>query len=175
MTNYKLLVFNEDYGDEHNVPALAVMTEEAYNEWLETPSGELNPAYLEEIEKQAKYNKFNTEFWEILKDEGCTINGHANIGAIPKDRKDLLALVDEYRKLHYPKTPVKVLSRMSAHLGNSGDCFEDSYDHLHLMKEFVAENLVKVYPITKDFYFTFKGAQLDHLSLCNIFTIGEDY
>lgn len=46
-----LLVFDEDYADEHDVPALACMTEEEYDKWLETPSGKLNPNYGEELAK----------------------------------------------------------------------------------------------------------------------------
>jgi len=30
---YFLLVFNEDWADEHDVPALAIMTEKEYNKW----------------------------------------------------------------------------------------------------------------------------------------------
>lgn len=34
MTNYYLLTFNEDYADEHDVPALACFTQEQYDKWL---------------------------------------------------------------------------------------------------------------------------------------------
>ena len=41
----KLLIFNEDWADEHNVPALEVMTDEEYNIWCKKPSENLC-AYL---------------------------------------------------------------------------------------------------------------------------------
>ncbi len=34
--NYYLLVFNEDYGDEHDVPALACFNQKQYDKWLKT-------------------------------------------------------------------------------------------------------------------------------------------
>lgn len=34
--NYYLLTFNEDWADEHNVPALACMDEQEYKRWRET-------------------------------------------------------------------------------------------------------------------------------------------
>lgn len=42
---YKLLVFNEDWADEHDVPALEVMSEKQYNKWLENKEPEIY-AYL---------------------------------------------------------------------------------------------------------------------------------
>jgi len=34
---YKLLTFNVNWADEHNVPALECMTEEEYNKWRDLP------------------------------------------------------------------------------------------------------------------------------------------
>jgi hypothetical protein len=34
--NFYLLTFNEDWADEHNVPALACMSQKEYDEWAKT-------------------------------------------------------------------------------------------------------------------------------------------
>lgn len=46
---YYLLTFNDDYADEHNVPALECMTQDEYEKWLEEPCTKLNPNYEEEL------------------------------------------------------------------------------------------------------------------------------
>lgn len=48
---YFLLTFNEDWADEHDVPALACFNENEYEEWLNRPSGKLNPKYEKQLEK----------------------------------------------------------------------------------------------------------------------------
>lgn len=48
---YYLLIFNDDYADEHNVPALEVMTQEEFDKWKETPSGVLNKNYEKELQE----------------------------------------------------------------------------------------------------------------------------
>ena len=69
---YYLLTFNEDWADEHNVPALACFTEEQYNKWLERPSGKLNKNYDQEMEdfnlQKEKYDTFcaRNERYEYL-------------------------------------------------------------------------------------------------------------
>lgn len=84
---YYLCIFNEDYADEHNVPATACFTEEQYNAWL----------------------------------------------------------------------------------GNSGDCFGECYDNYLFMKDFVADDTVKVTEVDESFYNFFHAADMSGLSLCNIF------
>lgn len=134
--NYKLLTFCEDWADEHNVPALACMTEEEYNTWLQTASGELNPNFDEELKEWYEENKKR--------------------------------YVSQY------SLPKRVTSNLNAWLGNSGDCFEEQYEHLYLMKEFVEAGIVKVFDVSEEFYNMFHKAQLSGLSMCNVFCI-EDY
>lgn len=168
---YYLLTFNEDYADEHDVPALSCMTEEDYNKWLETPSGELNPNYELEIEEFNNNKKitdaFNIKAKQILGDNW----GSKQFTTWPKD------LFEEYKKLpknnqwDYPKKLKD--SNLYASLGNSGDGFNESYMNHYLMKDFVDNNDVEVLEVTEDFYNIFHKAKLDNLSLCNVFKINE--
>ena len=128
---YYLLTFNQDWADEHNVPALACFTEEQYQQWLERPSGKLNKNYEQELEEWYNTNKV------------------------------------EYRSIH--NSPQKVSSYINAYLGNGGDCFGESFSDLYLMKEFVADDIVKVLEVDQLFFDYFHKAELDDLSLCNIF------
>lgn len=168
---YYLLTFNEDYADEHNVPALACFKEEEYLKWLDTPSGKLNPKFEEENKLRIEYEKKSKEFWEHLTKKGYLLNGVANTSMIPKTDLETLELEKEYRKLGYPKACKKVNSKLYASLGNSGDCFEESFEHLYLMEEFVKEGIVHVLEVSEEFYNTFHVASLNSLSLCNIFRI----
>lgn len=166
---YYLLTFNEDYGDEHNVPAIACMTEEEYNKWLDTPSGELNPDYDVEIADYNTKTKAYQDRNNRLQELGLW-NKPAN--TVPSEH------LEEYNELIkipyvYADRPAKVESNMNAYLGNGGDCFEESYNQLYLMKEFVEAKLVKITEVNEDFYNIFHKANLADLSLCNVFTIDE--
>jgi len=160
---YFLLTFNEDYADEHNVPALACMTEQQYNEWLETPSGKINENYEEELkhfnESVKKYNEYQALLRKNVREKS------------EKARKELeeLGEVKYINSIH--DKPKKIESKLHARLGNSGEGFEESYEHLYLMKEFVDSGIVKVTTVGKAFYMVFHEAKLDRLSLCNVFTI----
>lgn len=74
MTNYYLLTFEEDYTDEHDVPALACFTQEQYDSWLETKQdvyaylGNSGYGFLEEElqkydEKMPTGNECKKEGW----------------------------------------------------------------------------------------------------------------
>ena len=162
---YYLLTFNEDWADEHNVPALDCKTEEEYNNWLKTPSGTLNNNFEDEKLKYDENEKLSKTFWETLKRENIE-----NTMLIPKDRIDLINLNKNYRdNYRYVEYPNKVNSDIRAYLGNNGRGFEKQFNHLYLMEEFVVKNIVKVTEINEDFYNTFHKANLSNLSLCNIF------
>lgn len=168
--NYKLLTFNEDWADEHNVPALACMTEEEYNTWLKTPSGELNPDYEKENEEyQRKLNDYNN-FIKELQVKNLYTKKPADFTEQEKEwyEENQKPYCSPY---HLPK---RISSNLLAWLGNSGEGFEERYEHLHLMQEFVWEDIVKVYDVSEDFYNTFHKAKLSNLNLCNVFCI-EDY
>lgn len=174
MNKYKLLTFNEDYGDEHNVPALCVMSEEQYKIWLKTPSGTLNPNYESEKKASDDYNLINQKFWKTLESKGYTINGIANTTKIPKNDLETLQLEKELRALKYPRHIKRVLSNMRAYLGNDGECFEEAYSDLYLMEEFVSKGLVKVTDVDESFVKVFNDNKLSNLSLCNVFKIIEE-
>jgi hypothetical protein len=82
---YYLLTFDEDYADEHNVPALDCFTEQQYNKWLKTPSGKINPAYKTQLIKHEEYEKAWKDFWALL-------NGSANTGKIPSTDLETLKI-----------------------------------------------------------------------------------
>ena len=177
MEKYKLLTFSEDYADEHNVPALECMTEEQYQKWLLTPSGTLNPDYEANKLLEEDYEKQWKDFWQHLTDKGYTIESggrtFANTQEIPKDDLETLAYEKKVRALERIRNNYKVHSNMYANLGNSGDGFGESYSTYYLMEEFVEHNLVTVTDVDKSFYDTFHKANLNRLSLCNVFRIQE--
>lgn len=169
---YYLLTFDEDYADEHDVPALACMTEEEYKKWLKTPSGELNPKYEKQRKEKEEHNKKWDDFWKLLTDKGYTLNGSANTSKIPKEDKETLKLEKELRALKNPPYSInKVNSNMRAYLGNSGEGFEEAFSNYYLMEEFVEGGEVTVMEVDKSFYDTFHKAELDKLSMCNVFTV----
>ncbi len=175
---YKLLVFNEDYADEHNIPALACFTEDGYQEWLKSPSGRKNKDYEKQLIAYEEAEEKDKQFWQTLEEKGYVLNGHPNTSMIPKTDIETLELEKEYRIRNDYRTrikyPTKVSSWMRSWLGNGGECFEEAYNHLYLMKEFVEKGLVKVYDVDENFYNMFNKAELSRLSLCNVFEIECD-
>lgn len=169
----KLLIFNEDHADEHNVPALAVMTDEKYEIWCKKPSGNLNPNYEKEKKECEEYEQKNKDFWKLLEDKGYTLNGRGNTSMIPKTDLETLQIEKDYRKLEYVNFPKKVNSNLRAYLGNGGDCFEEAFEKYYLLEEFVTAGIVKVIEVTKEFCDIFNSADLSSLSLCNIFDLED--
>lgn len=168
--SYKLLIFNQDWADEHNVPALACMTEEEYNIWLTTPSGELNPNYEKQNEEyQRKLNDYKNFIKEL---QVRNLYTKKTSDFTEEEKK----WYEENKKpyIYDWDSPKRVSSNMNARLGNGGEGFEENYGHLYLMKEFVEAGIVKVFDVSEDFYNTFHKAKLSDLSLCNVFCI-EDY
>jgi hypothetical protein len=167
---YKLLVFNEDWADEHDVPALAVMSEENYEKWLETPSGRLNKKYDEDLKAYNQLEERKEEISAAIKKEGCW---NKSLKSYPEYLKKLY---NEYCDIGYLDSPIRVYSYINAHLGNSGDGFGEGFSSFYLMKEFVEEGIVQVTDVTDEFADTFFEAGLERLSLCNIFEPGNlDY
>lgn len=174
---YYLLTFNDDWADEHNVPALQCFNEKDYNKWLSEPAGKLNPRYeeqkkqVEEIEAQWK------KFWKDLEINGFVLNGSANSGVIPKGHP----LELEKKRLdnlprNYGRSIRRVFSYMSVNLGNNGDGFGEGYSEYLWNREFTEGRYspVTVKEVSEDFYKTFKRAKLADLSLCNIFEFKAD-
>lgn len=164
-SNHYLLTFNEDYADEHNVPALACMTTKEYEEWLETPSGDIDPEYDKKLadfkEACKKYDNYHGMLSKALRDGTREAKQ-----AIEKQRVPYVNSVHD--------APKRIESHLYASLGNGGDGFSDAYQHLYLMKEFVKSKIVKVTKVDESFYKLFHRANLSGLSLCNIFTIEEE-
>jgi hypothetical protein len=180
---YYLLTFNDDYADEHNVPALECFNEKDYEKWLSEPAGKLNPKY-DEIKKEVDETEARwKKFWKDLEGNGFTIGGHANAGKIPKGH----LLEREFNILNglprsYSGEPQKIFSYMSASLGNGGEGFDEGYSWALNNKDFVEKrgegkykySTVTVMEVGKEFYDTFKKANLSGLSLCNIFEFKAD-
>lgn len=115
MQKYFLLVFNEDWADEHNVPAQACFTEAQYNKWLESPLARVNPKYEEQkaafdiaVATRDKYvnsihdepkksfsyisaqlgnngQDFGESFADLLTGEDFVINGVVKVYGVPKE------------------------------------------------------------------------------------------
>lgn len=170
MKKFYLLSFDEDYGDEHDVPAIECFTEEQYKQWLETPSGKLNESYEKELTNYENYiqeKKVLVEKCiEVLGDKW----GHIPFTSWPKDLlEEHLGLEEKFGYTNrWPEPPKKCSSFLRAYLGNSGECFEESFEQYYLCKEFVGK-VVNVIEVNEDFYKTFHEVNLSRLSLCNIF------
>ena len=171
---YYLLTFNEDWADEHNVPALACFTEDEFEKWKKTPSGILNKNYEQELENYDAFQEAKEE-----QEERFRIEIGENWGRVQFDRWPIL-LRQEYDALHErfgyrnrwaAQQPYRLTeSGIRANLGNSGDGFDQNFRHLYLMEEFIEADYVKVKEVDENFYNTFKEAGLADLSLTNIFT-----
>lgn len=166
---YKLLKFNEDYADEHNVPALACMTNDDYIKWLMTPSGIPNENYEQElIEYNNKVDLYKQSL-QKWRDRGVYYKNFDDFTL--EDRQYIKENPLEY--ISERDRPKKCKSYLQVYLGNGGDYFKESYEHLYLMSEFVEHGVVKVMNVSEEFFNTFQKARLSDLSLCNIFAINN--
>lgn len=139
-----------------------------YNKWLETPSGELNPNYKEQnIIYNEKINKYKDFQNELIK---------RNLKSKPfKDYTEEETFWYNQNKQNYvyENKPNKCKSNIRAYLGNGGECFEEEYTDLYLMKEYVENGYVEVTEVDKSFFDYFHKAKLNNLSLTNIFEIDQ--
>ncbi len=160
---YKLLIFNQDWADEHNVPALACFTEIEFEDWKISRLGKENLNYETELlDHQKKVAAWNNFVKEIDK-KGFT-KGVPNTQEEKRWWKEnRVEYVSEYDK------PKKGTSYLTAYLGNNGDGFSEDYDNYLTGQDFLETNIVSVHDVSEDFYETFKKVGLNHLSLCNIF------
>jgi len=163
MQKYYLLIFNEDYADEHNVPACACLTENQYNKWRESPTGVKNPKY--EATK-ADYDRIIAEYREYM-------NGIQKLNLNNKYPKDYtpeeIKWLKDNEKSYPHRAPSKMFSGLRAFLGNSGECFEESYTKYEFCKDLVDAKIVKVHEVNKEFFGVFNEVRLYDLSLCNVF------
>lgn len=160
----KLLKFNEDYADEHNVPALACFTEEQFEDWCNQSIGKINVNYEEEL---IAYNKIKQEYSDFAK----AVNEK---GLWNKPQNTYTAEEKEWLQLNrksYPtqQPPKKGRSYLRAWLGNNGECFEEDYDEYNFGRDLITAEIVKVFDVSEEFYNTFHHANLSGISLCNVF------
>lgn len=164
MNKYYLLVFNEDFADEHNVPALACMNEDDYQTWLQSSVSRPNAKYEEEL---AEYNSDREKYENYLK-EGKKIYDELGIKAYR-----------EYLSKNYVSSvlrkPKKGYSLIYAHLGNNGGEFGEMFDDYITGKDLVDDNTVKVTEVPEIFYTIFHENKLHDLSLTNVFNIDPDF
>jgi hypothetical protein len=80
-----------------------------------------------------------------------------------------LAVMDEKRFKKWSETKLSI----SANLGNGGDCFCEEFQG-YTGKELIEEGIVSKYVVDESFAKVFKKANLESLSLSNVFD-GEEY
>jgi hypothetical protein len=169
---YYLLTFNEDYADEHNVPAQACFNEKDYKKWLKLKTGRENKQY----EEQCKKFKADEQLYRD------TIAEYQRRGIYNRNRSQLpLTEAEEAFMAQYPLKHVdwynapKPISDsfIRAYLGNSGDDFGDEYRNYKTMKDLVDQGYVTVTEVAKEFVDVFNAARLGRLSLCNIFEMSD--
>lgn len=160
MQKYFLLVFNEDWADEHNVPAQACFTEAQYDKWLESPLARVNPKYEEQKASfdiaVAAQNKYDDLLRANYNKKGSVPQSEINAARVP------------YVNSIHDK-PKKAFSYISARLGNNGQDFGESFADLLTGEDFVKDGVVQAYEVPKEFFEVFKEVELSDLSLCNIF------
>jgi len=151
---YYLLTFNEDYADEHDVPALACFNEKQFNKWKKTESGILTKNLEEKKKAYRAKQKAYDDYWKLS-----------------TAKREKVKQPEYYSPREAPQK-LRV-SGIRAHLGNSGDGFEGSFRDLFLMEEFIKKGYVEVTEVDANFYKIFNKARLSDLSLSNIFD--EDF
>lgn len=162
--SFYLLTFNENWADEHNVPALACFNEEQFQNWKQTEILELDQEYEIKLEIfNEKYNKY--ENWvKFLKSKDLWT----------KKRDEW---PEEYRNLVSPQytgswqKPKKGISYIYHGLGNGGEGFKEKFGDYETPNELIDDGIVTVTEVSEDFYTTFNKQHLYDLSLCNIFKL----
>lgn len=165
MQKYFLLVFNEDWADEHNVPAQACFTETQYNKWLESPMGTINPKYKEKKAIHDLLIEKKDIFHKELNDRNLYNKKYCDF--TPEEVKWYEENKIDYDEYGYP--PKRVKSYLSAQLGNGGEGFNEGYSNYAYGQDFVIDGTVKVHEVPKEFFEVFNDVRLYDLSLCNIF------
>lgn len=163
-----LAIFNQDYADEHTVPAIACFNQEEYDNWCATKITKLDPNYaskkVEFDTKMKAFTDYNNEYNQKIKDNG----GKSNDEIIVWSKENYVKSIYSF---HAPKQGKSLLR---AWLGNSGECFEEGYEIYHTGKNMVDARVINVTEVSKDFYNTFKLVDLDQINLCNVFEIEDD-
>lgn len=162
----KLLKFNEYYGDEHDVSALACFTDEEFDTWCHTSMGKLNPNYEFEIMKHNERVEKYDSFIKNLQEKGLHTKPFSSY--TPEEKKWY-----DINKIEYISRwdkPKKASSYLHAYLGNNGEGFSESYDEFLTGQDFIDAGIVTVFDVSEEFYNTFHETNLADISMCNIFT-----
>ncbi len=171
MEKYYLLTFEQDWADEHDVPALECMTEEGYEKWLNSASGKINPKYAEQKEAWDAHDAKQKAFWQGMSDRNLSNKQFTSYTKEEKEWYDKNK-IDYMSSRNYPR---RVKSYIHAFLGNGGEGFGENFEDLVLMRDFVDQGYVQVYEVDKSFYDMFHKAGLNGLSLCNVFQDKRDW
>jgi len=160
MQKYYLLTFNEDWADEHYVPALTCFTENEYQRWLRQATGKPNKNYADEKAK------FTLRLAASKKYDDLARKSYLKPGSVSKE--ELLATHVPYvNSVH--DVPKKFFSGIHASLGNNGEGFGESFVDYTTGQALVDAAIVSVYEVPKEFFNVFKEVNLSSLSLCNVF------
>ncbi len=159
---YILLTFNQDHGDEHDVPALACMTDTVFEKWKETKISVENPNYLtekfEHEEKLRKWEEFNNEL-----NRRKALIGTWDSDLIVWQKENHVSHVSRY------DGPSKGRSKLRAYLGNNSNGFGESYEQYLRCRDLIDAGLIMYYEVTEEFHKMFHKADLSNLSMCNVF------
>lgn len=168
MKKFYLLTFNEDWADEHNVPATACFTENEYKSWCEALTGAPNKKYEEELTEHNKSIREYEKYTAILR------KYHQDNSPEAKAAIDA-ARVPYVNSIH--DRPRKFFSGISAYLGNNGEGFGESFENYPTGQALVIGNIVKVFEVNSSFHKIFHKAHLSDLSLSNVFdgSLTENY
>lgn len=167
---YKLLVYCEDFGDEFDVNAQAIMTDEEYLEYRNKPAGTPNENYEKDFEEYLIKEKLYQEYSDELTKRKLWLKKPADF--TDDDKNFLEKYKDSSNRYSYsPPTKLK-RSFMNAYLGNYGDCFEEDFMDYLTMGEIIDE-FADVYDVSEDFVQTFKKCDLGRCTMCNIFEIED--
>lgn len=164
MASY-LLTFNKNWADEHSVSVFACMTENEYNNWLEMELGELEENYEEELKKFEERLRLYENYKNERKERGLN-----NKSVKDWSEDEMKWNKENYQSyIHDGNRPISFRSGLMAYLGNSGECFEEYFHSYRFGKDFVEANIVKVYEVDDTVKEIFDTANLNNLSLYNIF------
>ena len=160
----KLLLFNQDHGDEHNVPALECFTDFEFREWCEKKMAHVNPNYDQEMEVYNARQEAIVAFQKGLYERKML---YIPLSSFTPEQK--LWYDENFVKQAYYEKPSKGVSYLTAYLGNSSDGFSEGYNDMLTGQDFIDRGLVTVHEVSNDFVRDFRRVDLGSLSLCNIF------
>jgi len=162
---YKLLTFREDWEDEFDIIATAVMTDLEYINWTLLTNSELNPDY--ENENKEYLDKLSTR---KLVQEEITKAGYENIyKAYDADPIKFKHLYRRYNNAYVYEKPDKYFSNIYAYTGNCGEAFEKQFNEYHYNYELVNNHIVEVIDVSEEFFNTYKKSDLQNFVMCNVF------